>query len=195
MVDKLTTDAKNLFDKTFLKSMSFSLDKLLNVLAKAAPEFRKELAKHDTTACIKLRDNSYGRLIFFRGGQVTGKNGTQGAEVEMIFESEAAARRVMSGQMVGKTAAFVNTAKNGGLILNGPDEKAMWFSSLLLKIFAFDVLYLGNYGTMMSNGEMRYVTGTNGGPVYVYVKNGKIIRVSPIDLSEDDAESFTITAR
>jgi len=195
MLDELTTDAKNLFDKTFLKTMSFSLDRLLNALAKAAPEFRKELAKHDTTACIRLRDNSYGRLVFFRGGKVTGKNGTQGAEVEMIFETEAAARRVMSGQMIGKTDAFVNTAKNGGLILKGPDEKAMWFAGLLLKIFAFDILYLGNYGKKMPNGEMRYVTGTNGGVVYVYVKNGKIIRVTPIDLTDEDAESYTITAR
>jgi len=195
MAENITASALGLFDKSFLNMMMFSLDKLLNTLAKAAPAFKDELAKHNTTVCIKLRDNSYGRLIYFRDGVATGKNGTQGGEVEMIFEDEAAARRVMSGQMLGKTYAFVNTAKNGGLILNGPDEKAMWFSGLLLKIFAFDVLYLGNYGTAMPNGEMRYVTGTNGGPVFVYVKNGKIIRVTPIDLQEDDAESWSITAR
>ena len=194
MADSITTSAVNLFDKTFISSMMFSLDKILNTLAKAAPAFKEELAKYNTTVCIKLRDNSYGRLIFFRDGKVTGKSGTQGAVVEMIFENRAAARRVMSGQMIGKTEAFVNTAKNGGLILSGPDEQAMWFASMLLKIFAFDILYLGNYGKCMPNGEMRYVTGTNGGVVYVYVKNGKIIRVTPIDLEKDDAESFTITA-
>ena len=75
MVDNITADARNLLDKTFLKSMSFSLDRLLNVLAKAAPEFRKELAKHDTTACIKLRDNSYGRLSFSGMESVPGKTG------------------------------------------------------------------------------------------------------------------------
>ena len=74
--------------------------------------------------------------------------------------------------MLGKTKDFVDAAKNTALILNGPDAKAMWFSSLLLKIFSFDILYLGNYGTEMPNGEKRYVTGTNGGPLFVYVKDG-----------------------
>ena len=36
---------------------------------------------------------------------------------------------------------------------------------------------------------------TNGGPVFVYVKDGKIVRMTPIDLAEDDGASWTIEAR
>lgn len=42
---------------------------------------------------------------------------------------------------------------------------------------------------------MRYVNGTNGGPVFVYVKDGKIVRMTPIELDEEDAESWTIRAK
>ncbi len=51
------------------------------------------------------------------------------------------------------------------------------------------------YGTPVENGEIRYVNNTNGGPVYVYVKNGKIIRMTPINFSDDDGETWTVKAR
>ena len=42
---------------------------------------------------------------------------------------------------------------------------------------------------------MRYCNMANGGPVFVYVKDGKIVRMTPIDLAEDDGASFTIEAQ
>lgn len=195
MDKKIAALALDLYDKAFTTGTLFSLDKLLNLLADTVPAFKKELEKQDTTVLIKLRDNSKGRMLRFLDGVVIGKNGTNHkAEVEMVFHDENTARTVMSGQMIGDTAAFVAAAKNGSMVLNGPDETAMWFSSLLLKIFAFDILYLGNYGMEMPNGEMRYVTGTNGGPLFVYVKDGKIVRVTPIDFDENDADPWTIKA-
>ena len=47
----------------------------------------------------------------------------------------------------------------------------------------------------MGNGITRYTNGTNGGPIFVYVKDGKIIRTTPMDLGDDDPEGFTIRAR
>ncbi len=35
---------------------------------------------------------------------------------------------------------------------------------------------------------------TNGGPVLVHVRDGKIVRVRPLPLTESDAPSWTITA-
>ena len=37
---------------------------------------------------------------------------------------------------------------------------------------------------------MRYCNMTNGGPVFVYVKDGKIVRMTPIDLADDDGASL-----
>ena len=36
---------------------------------------------------------------------------------------------------------------------------------------------------------------TVGGPVFVYVKDGTIVRVEPLQLNSEDAESWTIEAR
>ena len=41
----------------------------------------------------------------------------------------------------------------------------------------------------------RMTNGTTGGPVFVYVQDGKIIRVTPMDLDETDASSWQIKAR
>ena len=42
---------------------------------------------------------------------------------------------------------------------------------------------------------MRYCNMTNGGPVFVYVKDGKIVRMTPIDFGDDDPPPWTIRAR
>ena len=73
MGNKITDRAIDLLDKTFLSGTLFMLDKLLNTLAKAAPEFKKELEAQDIAVQIKTRDNSGGRLLHFRHGEVTGK--------------------------------------------------------------------------------------------------------------------------
>ncbi len=197
IVDKKIVDKTlSTLNKTALTGTLFVLDKMLNGLAAACPEFKEEWKDKELKVQIRIRDNSAGRQIVFSGGRVSGRNGIfRDSSVDMIFEEESVAMRVMTGMMMGKQDEFVNAAKNGQIVLNGPDSDAMWFSGLLLKIFAFDVLYLKNYGTKMPNGEVRYVNGTNGGPVFVYVKDGKIVRMTPIELDEEDAESWTIRAK
>jgi len=49
--------------------------------------------------------------------------------------------------------------------------------------------------TYSDKGEQVFTSCTTGGPVFVYVKNGKITRVEPLQLGDDDAKSWTIEAR
>ena len=185
------------YSKVFESGDLFAVEELFNTLAGASLDFEKELAVYDTTVLLKLRDNSSARIIEFKGGKVSGAghDGAKPAEVKIIFFDENTARKVLAGQILGNMDAYVAALKNGSLFILGSDEKASWFLSLLMKASMFDVLYLKNYGTEMPNGETRYVTGTNGGPLFVYVRDGKIIRVTPIDFDEEDAEPWTITAR
>ena len=44
-------------------------------------------------------------------------------------------------------------------------------------------------------GEQVFTNCTTGGPVYVYVKDGKITRIEPLTLNGDDARSWVINAR
>ncbi len=51
------------------------------------------------------------------------------------------------------------------------------------------------FGKILEDGTKVFTNCTVGGPVFVYVKNGIIIRVTPIEFSSDDAESWVIEAR
>ncbi len=46
-----------------------------------------------------------------------------------------------------------------------------------------------------ANGEQVFTNCTVGGPVYVYVKDGRITRVEPLELDDTDAKSWVIEAR
>ncbi|MCL2493770.1 MAG: molybdopterin-dependent oxidoreductase, partial [Clostridiales bacterium] len=181
-------------DKLMFGGTIFALDKMLAVLGGAFPAFQEELAKHDAAVQLKLRDDSFGRLFVFKDGAVTAKTGVfPKADLTMVFENWEIARKLTF--VIRNQMDFVNAAKNNNLQLLGPDSLSDWFSGLLLKVFAAPVLYGGAYGTKMPNGEMRYVNGSNGGAVFVYVKNGRIVRITPLELDKSDAEAWTIEAK
>jgi len=46
-----------------------------------------------------------------------------------------------------------------------------------------------------AKGEQVFTNCTTGGPVYVYVKDGKITRIEPLQLKPEDTDSWTIEAR
>jgi trimethylamine-N-oxide reductase (cytochrome c) len=181
-------------DKLMFSGTAFALDKVLNTIAAAFPAFHEEVAKKNIRVQMRLRDNSYGRLFIFKNGRVTARTGIYpDADVEMVFETWEIARKLTF--VIRDQMDFVNAAKNNNLQLLGDDEDSDWFSGLLLKVFAAPVLYGGAYGTKMPNGEMRYVNGTNGGAVFVYVKDGRIVRITPIDFDKDDPDPWVITAK
>lgn len=184
----------NLVDKVMFGGTMFALDKLLNVLSTTMPGFKEELAKKNIKVQLKLRDNSYGRLLIFKNGLVKARTGVfPDADVTMQFENWEVARKLTA--VIRSQKDFVHAAKNTNIVLMGKDEDSDWFSGLLLKVFASPVLYGGAYGTKMPNGEIRYVNGSNGGAVFVYVKNGKIVRVTPIDFDDNDPDPWTIEAK
>jgi hypothetical protein len=72
--------------------------------------------------------------------------------------------------------ATINAMKNFPTGLQGSEELSCWWMeilSLMLRAGTKD-------GTEVGKGVIRYTSNTNGGPVFVYVKDGKIIRITPI---------------
>ena len=58
------------------------------------------------------------------------------------------------------------------------------------------MLFAGlKFGEPQQDGSIRYTSMTNGGPLFVYVRDGKILRVTPIEFTEEDGASWTIKAR
>ncbi len=90
-----------------------------------------------------------------------------------------------------RMSEITHVAKQFRVQLHGRDELVVWFTQLV----NFTMSAGSKYGTPMRDGTVRYTTNTNGGPLFVYVKDGKIIRMTPIDLDETDAASWTIRAR
>ena len=61
------------------------------------------------------------------------------------------------------------------MTLDGPEDKALWFMFRLE-----DMMQVRwKFGTDMGNGEIRYCNMANGGPLAVYVKDGKIVSDDP----------------
>ena len=85
----------------------------------------------------------------------------------------------------------INAQKDFTLTVDGPEDLSNWFAQTIMMSQTAG----WKHGMPMPDGSMRYCNMTNGGPVFVYVKDGKIIRMTPIDLAETDGASWTIEAR
>ena len=86
-----------------------------------------------------------------------------------------------------------NAMKNFRVTYAGSDLLGSWFFETLSVMLG--CLFYRRFGTKLKNGVTRYTSNTNGGPVFVYVKDGKILRITPIDFDGKDPEPWTVEAR
>ena len=178
------------FDKAQFSIILFGLEKIMKYAARKYPSFAARLKEKNFIAQIKLRDNSQGRYFIFKDGKVRSKNGIYPSpDITMTFQSAALAAKLMKPWR--SQLDVISAMKNFQLGLEGPDELTIWFSETLNLLFTAGL----KYGTDMGGGIKRYTSNTNGGPVFVYVKNDKIIRITPIEFDETDAKPWTIKAR
>lgn len=175
---------------TFLKTILFGIGPMLKFRAKQSESFRNELKKNNCVLQIKTKDNKIGRYFCFMGGRVKSSSGVHPApDVAMVFKNVDVALDILRPD--ADIAYKIHAAKNFLMEVEGPDPLANKLLQLMQR-----VMYEGfEYGERMKDGSQRYTTITNGGPLHVYVKNGKILRTTPIDFSADDAESWEIEAR
>lgn len=178
------------FDKKQFDVILFALDKVMRLTARQHPAYAARLKEKNLIAQMKLRDNSQGRFFKFLDGRVTSTFGIHPhPDVTMAFDTAAIAARIMKPNR--DMMEFVSALKSFQVELAGPDELTIWFSETLSSIFMAGL----DYGVDMGDGVKRYTNNTNGGPVFVYVKNDKIIRITPIEFDDTDALPWTIQAR
>jgi len=194
--------------KLLFSIILFSLEKMIKFMAIRHPIYKARLKEKNFTAQIKIQDNSQGRYFTFKDGQVTSKRGIHSSpDLCMAFRSVALGVKLLmpicltfvGGDRLtarlfpppGPQLAMINAMKNFQLTMEAPDELFIWFSETINQILTVGV----EYGTDLGNGVKRYTNNTNGGPVFVYVKEGKIIRITPIGFDRSDAKPWTIKAR
>jgi molybdopterin guanine dinucleotide-containing S/N-oxide reductase-like protein len=164
------------------------------------PFFKNRIKEKNLIVQIKLKNNSQGRYFTFRDGKITSKSGIHPSpDASLIFGNTRVAFDILIPLMLEyfnlnrsrDQLAMINAMKNFQLWLDGPDELTYWWMETLSLMLSSGT----KYGTRVSNGIMRYTSNTNGGPVFVYVKDNKILRITPIEFDKSDAKPWTIKAR
>ena len=148
------------------------------------------LSEHDLVAQIQLRDGSIARHFIIKGGKVSSRAGPHARPVVvMSFKDVATALAMMKPRP--DMGEVVHAAKNFKVIVMGPDPLCVWFMQLLNAMNSAGL----QRGTPMPDGTTRCTMVTNGGPLFVYVKDGRIIRTTPIDFDDRDGASWTLKVR
>jgi len=182
--------AKGAFATAELRIVLRSMGPLLRIAARLSPRVQDLMGQMDFTVEIRLLDKSIRHWYSFKGGHLTsGSGAAKEPNAELILNSAEDAMKVLVPWR--DYLEMINLMKNFCVDFTGDDRYVMHFMNI-----AGAAQEIGlNYGQKMADGTTRYVNNTNGGPVHVYVKDGKIIRITNIELTKDDAPGWTIEAR
>ncbi len=182
--------AKAALAETQFTATLAGLEVLLRTTARRHPSFAARLRERDLVAQIRLAGRTRGRAYIIRDGKVRSRAGLHPApDLTMTFDTPEVAAQVMRP---GRDyLEFIDALKNFQMLVEGPDDLAVWFSETLQLMLTAGL----EYGVDAGGGVRRFTSNTNGGPVFVYVRDGRILRITPIEFDEDDAEPWTIEAR
>ena len=168
----------------------FGLAQLLKFTAKRHPAFALRLKEKNVTVQMRTADKTAGRWFAFHNGKITSRAGIHPKpDVTLAFKNEAIAAELLMPPLDMQNQ--IDAIKDFKLQMEGPDELSCWFTQTVMLTQTIG----WKYGIDLPDGTKRYTNMTNGGPVFVYVKDGKIVRITPIDFDDSDAQPWTIEAR
>ena len=179
-----------MFKAVIFNVVLFGLGLLIKLTLRTKPAFKAEASKHNIVLQMKTKDNRYGRHFIFNNGSVNSVLGIHPSpDVAMVFKTLDIALLILNPSHTA--ADEVHAAKNFLMTVDGEDPIAAWALQLVNKL-----LFAGlKFGEPQKDGSTRYTTVTNGGPLFVYVRDGKLLRVTPIEFTDEDAASWTIKAK
>ena len=173
-----------------LDAILFGLAQAIRITAVKHQSYKKRIRSKNFIAQIKTLNNNAGRYFHFQPRKFSTKRGVHAkADICMIFSTAELGVKLLTPPR--DQLDMINAAKDSKVMVDGPDELAIWFSETINMLLTIGA----KFGTALDNGVMRYTSNTNGGPIFVYVKDDKIIRITPIEFDETDAPPWTIHAR
>ncbi len=163
---------------------------LMRVQALLHAKFRARLCERNLIAQIKARDEDVGRWFELRDGKLrTGAGLHKAPDMTLAFKNAALGAALLTPPI--NWLDQINAQKDFNLTVDGPEDLTNWWAQIMMA-----ALTAGwQFGTRLPDGTMRYCNMTNGGPVFVHVKNGKIVRLTPIEFDHTDPQPWTIRAR
>ncbi len=168
----------------------WSFAQLMKLQARRHENFRRRLHERNLVAQIKARDEEVGRWFEVRDGKVRSGAGFHNApDITLAFKDAALGASLLTPPI--NWLDQINAQKDFKLTVDGPEDLTNWWAQIMMA-----TLTAGwRFGTPLADGTMRYCNMTNGGPVFVHVKGGKIVRMTPIDFDYSDPQPWTIRAR
>jgi trimethylamine-N-oxide reductase (cytochrome c) len=168
----------------------FGFAQLMKRAARRYPAFRARLGERDLIAQIKARDEEVGRWFELRDGRVTSRAGLhKNPDITLAFKNAATGASLLTPPI--NWLDQINAQKDFKLTVEGPEDLTNWWAQTMMA-----ALTAGwTFGTKLADGTMRCCNMTNGGPVFVHVKDGRIVRMTPIEFDDSDPQPWTIRAR
>ncbi len=168
----------------------WGLAQLMKRAARRHPSFRERLAERNLVAQIKARDEEVGRWFELRNGALRSGAGLHAnPDITLAFKNAALGAELLTPPI--NWLDQINAQKDFKLTVDGPEDLTNWWAQVMMA-----TLTAGwRFGTKLADGTVRTCNMTNGGPVFVYVKNGKIVRMTPIEFDDGDPAPWTIRAR
>ncbi|MEM8937266.1 MAG: pyrogallol hydroxytransferase large subunit, partial [Pseudomonadota bacterium] len=183
---------KTAIQKNIMRAILLALGPMLTRASTVSAGFAEDMAKHNCVYQIRLYNNSVGRYYEFKDGKVTTKAGVHpNPDAAMVFKDVEVALKMLSPKP--DMLYRVHAAKNFLVTLHGSDVIGNWMAKLVQRAQRDAAGF--SYGEKMPDGMNRYTMTTNGGPVHVYVKDGKIVRTVPLVFNDKDAQPWEIKAR
>jgi trimethylamine-N-oxide reductase (cytochrome c) len=168
----------------------WSLAQMLRYNARRHPAFAERLKERNLVAQIIARDEEIGRWYALDNGHLTTGRGRHAKpDVVIAFKYARLGADLLMPPI--NWLNQINAQKDFKLTVEGSEDLTNWFAQTLMLSQSVG----WKIGTDMPDGSTRYCNMANGGPLFVYVKDGRIIRTTPIDLADDDPPEWTIEAR
>src|SRR3974377_1920691 len=168
----------------------FALAVMLKIVRLHNRSFAKRLKERNLVAQVKALDERIGRWISIRDGKITSGYGFHAKpDITLAFKNAAIGASLLTPPI--NWLNQINAQKDFVLGVEGPEDLTNWFAQtlMLMRTVGWKV------GMRRPDGTMRYCNMANGGPLFVYVKDGKIVRTTPITFDETDPQPWTIHAR
>ncbi|HEY4821930.1 MAG TPA: molybdopterin-dependent oxidoreductase, partial [Xanthobacteraceae bacterium] len=168
----------------------WGLAQVLKFTAWRHPVFRARLKERNLVAQLTARDEETGRWYELRDGRITSGAGRHPKpDVTLAFKNATLGASLLAPPI--NWLDQINAIKDFNLSVDGPEDLTNWWAQTIMMSQTVGQ----KIGTRMPDGSMRYCNMTNGGPVFVTVKDGKIVRMTPIDFDDTDPQPWTIRAR
>lgn len=173
-----------------LSILLFGLAQALRFNALRYPQFAQRFKERNLVAQIRTMDRKVGRWYEFKDGKLNSGRGLHAKpDMSIVFTTAERAADLLTPPI--NQLEQIEAIKNFNLMMDGPEDVTLWFTQtvMMMPTLGWD------YGIDQPDGTRRFVSHTNGGPLFVYVKDGKIVRMTPIEFTDEDAPSWTIKAR